>query len=75
MRTFKEFPQDSKDVCPICKTKDNKECVLIPIAGTGSEPGKKVQNYEALCFHLECICLFYDKPRGIIYQVIDEVVE
>lgn len=68
MRTFQEFPEDK--ICPICKTNTNKECILVPIMGTGDEPGNKFQNYEADVFHLECIELWYEKPIGYIYQRI-----
>ncbi len=66
MRTFERFPKENK--CPICNTNENKECVLISIVGTGDNPDKKFQNYEAKVFHLDCIELWYDKSGNIIYQ-------
>ncbi len=68
MRAFKEFPEES--ICPICKTNNNKECVLIGIVGTEKEDDRLM---HAQCFHLECIELLYDKSKkdmDIIYQVI-----
>ena len=61
MKIFKEFPKDGK--CPICKTNDNKECVLIGIIDT-----EKGNNIEAKVFHLDCINLLYDKQHNVIYH-------
>lgn len=66
MRIFKKFPKNKK--CLICKTNENKECTLIAIVGTGDNPNKKFQNYEAEIFHIDCLDLWYDKKIGIIYQ-------
>lgn len=66
MRTFQRFPKEKK--CPICNTNEDKECILISIVGTGDNPDKKFQNYEAEIFHLDCIDLWYDKNMNIIYQ-------
>jgi len=65
MRTFKEFPEDSK--CPICKTNENKECILIPIIETID--GNIAQ---AEIFHLDCINLLYNKDSRIIYHKFDK---
>lgn len=63
MRTFQE-PNLSNDWrCPICKTNDKKEVILIGI--TGTESGN---NMQAEQFHLDCINLIYDKEMNIIYQ-------
>ena len=67
MKVFKEFNAEGKDVCPICKTKDEKEVILIPILGT-EEGG----NCQALQFHLECLELSYDRRLGLIYQKIEK---
>lgn len=67
MRTFKE-PNLSVDwQCPICKTNDKKEIVLIGIIGT--ESGR---NMQAEQFHLDCIELLYDKKLNMIYHKIVE---
>ena len=52
-----------KDVCPICKTKDEKEVVLIPIVGK-----QEGFNCEAIQVHLECLNLWYDKTSEVIFQ-------
>ena len=75
MRVFKEMNLTGKDVCPICKTKDKKEVVLITKVGTGDNPNKKFQNYEAIQVHLDCLELWYDEEKGIIYQNVQEVGE
>ena len=67
MKVFKEMNTKGKP-CPICKTKENKEVVLIPIVGTGDNPKKKFQNYEAVQVHLDCLKLWYDKKLNVIYQ-------
>lgn len=68
MRTFKE-PNLSNDwKCPICKTNDKSEVVLIGKVGT-----QKDNIIKAEQFHLKCIELLYDKSIGIIYQKIKEV--
>ena len=48
MRTFAHFPKTN--LCPICGTKRDEKCVLIPIDGT--EDGNII---EAECVHLQCI--------------------
>ena len=63
VRIFKEFPKE--DICPICGTNANKECILIAIEGT-----QEGNIAEAQCFHFECLQLFYNKDTGIIYQVL-----
>lgn len=67
MRVFKEMNISGKYVCPICKTKDKKEVVLIPIVG--KENGN---NCEAIQIHLDCLNLWYDEEIGIIYQKINQ---
>ncbi len=63
MRAFKEPNLFNNWKCPICKTADKKEVVLIGITGT-----EKDGNMEAEQFHLDCINLFYDKDCKLIYQ-------
>ena len=65
MKTFKHFPKESK--CPICKTNEDKECILVPIIGTSDG-----SICEGETFHLLCLEPIYDKSLGIIYQVIDD---
>ena len=74
MKVFEEMNISGKDVCPICKTKEQKEVVLIPIIGTGDKPNKKFQNYEAVQVHLDCLNLWYDKEKGVIFQVFKQVI-
>jgi hypothetical protein len=50
MRLFEHFPQEGKNVCPICKTKDDKPCFLMPISGT-----RKNGICEAQPTHAECV--------------------
>lgn len=61
MRIFEQFPQDKK--CPICKTNEDKECVLIPIDRTfrgGLAEGAPT--------HADCLMksLIYYPGHGII---------
>ncbi len=65
MRTFKKFGAGQGHLCPICKTDEEKETVLIPINGT-----QEGNIAEAEQFHLDCILLGYDKNLNIIYQHI-----
>jgi len=67
MRTFKKMNKVGGEVCPICKTADNGEIVLIGIIGT--EEGNNIEGKQ---FHLKCINLVYDKTSGIIYQRVGE---
>lgn len=53
MKIFNEFNEFGPP-CPVCKTYDNKQTVLIPIYGT--EEGNKC---KAKQIHLECIDLLY----------------
>jgi len=66
MKTFKEMNKSSGTVCPICKTSDSGEIVLIGIIGTEED-----NNIEAKQFHLKCLNLRYDKTLGIVYQKIE----
>ena len=49
--------------CPICKSREDKEIVLIGIVGT--ESGNNIQAEQ---FHLDCINLSYDKNSNLLYQ-------
>ena len=66
MRVFKKPNLSSGWKCPICKTDEEKEVVLIGITET-----RKGYNIEAEQVHLGCIDLLFDKQRGLIYQKID----
>lgn len=65
MKTFpyQQNPGSSYPVCPICKTDDSKEAVLIPIHGTGND-----FTYEALQVHLDCLVkhAVYDPGTNLI---------
>jgi hypothetical protein len=54
VRVFQHYPQDTTHVCPVCGTKDDKECVLIGIEGT-----QEGHNIQAHPFHIECIDLVW----------------
>ncbi len=66
MRTFEHFPEEV--TCPICKTNDDRECTLIPIAGT--EDGG---NCEAQPVHVDCVQgldLTFMKEEGVFFARI-----
>lgn len=67
MRIFKQgnWNKKIKNVCPICKTQKKGEVVLIGISGK-----QKGNNCEALQVHLDCLNLWIDLKRKIIYQSI-----
>jgi len=61
MEPFKEF--NDNDVCPICGASENKDIVLIQIAGT-----QKANISQAKQVHLECLVntvIYYPKERVI----------
>ena len=66
---WEHFPTNNLQVCPICKTNEDKECVLIAIAGT--EDGNIC---EAQPTHLDCVLkdLIYDKEHQLIYKTLGE---
>jgi len=59
MRIFNKFPE--KEKCPICRTNEQGECVLIGIDGTQED-----NNMEAKVFHLKCIELIYYSKHNTI---------
>jgi len=63
-RTFKNFPKE--DVCPICGTNEDAECLLLAIDGT-----LKDNICEAKPVHLWCaIAEQYNPEVGVIYRRI-----
>jgi hypothetical protein len=65
MRTFAHFPRGGYRfaVCPICKTFDDKPCLLIPVDGTND--GSIVQ---AAPVHVECLDGFrFNREFNVIY--------
>ncbi len=63
MKTFQHFNSAGEAVCPVCGTSNDKETVLVPIAGT-QEGG----NCQAIQVHTECIEAnwFYHKAQRFI---------
>lgn len=61
MKIFKKPNLTAGWVCPICGTSEEKEIVLIGIAGTESG-----NNIEAEQFHLDCLELEFFKENNII---------
>jgi hypothetical protein len=66
------FPQGDKDRCPICGTKDDKPCFLIPIDGT-----QKGNTCQAAPIHADCIReqlerFRYNRSVGIVYAIADK---
>ena len=62
MRVFQHPNKTDNWKCPICKTDEDKEVVLVGIIGT--EDG---YNIEAEQVHLVCLELFWDKEDGLIF--------
>lgn len=54
----------TNNICPICKTKDDGEVVLIPIVGT-----QEGHNAQAVQVHVQCIFsqAIYDDVNNAIY--------
>jgi uncharacterized protein YbaR (Trm112 family) len=64
-RTFKRFPQDNKP-CPICKTNEDKSCILVEIEGTEHD-----NIAQAIPVHVDCMLddgWLYNKERNAIYR-------
>lgn len=64
MKIFNGF-NETGDPCPICKTHDNKPCILVPIDGT-----EKDNNIKAEAVHFDCIELRYNREFCLIYQKV-----
>lgn len=63
-RIFDHFPADNA-ICPICKSREDKSCVLLPIDET--EEGNICQ---AAPTHVECLQdgFRYNRKFGVIYM-------
>ena len=48
MKIFKGFNEKGK-ACPVCDTKENKPCTLVPIIGT-----QEGNNMQAMAIHVDC---------------------
>jgi hypothetical protein len=74
MKIFDHMNTSGKDVCPICKTKEDKPVTLIPIDGT--EDGNTMQ---AKPVHVSCIELSLlpdlNEDSAIIYQILEKEVK
>ena len=67
MRVIKKPNLSNGWKCPVCKTDEEKEVVLIGIVGT-----RKGYDIEAEQVHLGCLDLLFDKQHGLIYQKIGQ---
>lgn len=65
MRAFKNFPKE--DVCLLCGTSVDGECILVAIDGT--EEGNLAQ---AKPIHTDCISLRYSPKAHVVYQGVME---
>jgi len=62
-REFEHF--NDTDRCPICKTGDDKPCILVPIDGTND--GNICQG---IAVHVDCIELRFNRNVGVLYQKV-----
>lgn len=58
---------NAHEPCLICKTKDQKPVVLIPI-----QERVKGRNAEAAQIHVDCLDLWFTEKNNLIYQRIEE---
>jgi hypothetical protein len=67
MRIFKHFNKTGNQVCPICKTNEDKEVVLVKIIGT-----EKDNICQAIQVHLDCLDLSYVNNNfgTAVYQIL-----
>ena len=64
MRIFEHRnTSNPEDVCPICKTNEDGQTVLVPIIGT--EDGNLMQAKQ---FHFKCIDIVYMQENDLLYQ-------
>ena len=66
MRIFDEPNISGGWKCPICNTDKVGKIVLIGVAGTEDD-----NNMEAEQFHLDCLCLTYNKKYDVILQHLE----
>lgn len=63
-RTFEHFPNNV--ICPICRTNDDAETILIPIDGTNKDGIS-----EAKPVHLWCsVANRYNPEVNVIYRMV-----
>jgi len=67
MRIFNNFNKTNDRVCPICKTNEDKETVLIVL--DGPEDGNMI---EATQVHLKCLNLRLSTDKRFIYQLVQD---
>ena len=67
MRTFDHFPKDIK--CKICGTNDDKECILVPIDGTGDK-----NICEAIPTHVDCLAKIRYRKDLKIFYILEEAI-
>lgn len=69
LRTFEHFPV-KQSICPICRTSEDGECILVPIAASndGSD-----NIFEALPTHTACLqnLIFYPDLKLILVEAVD----
>lgn len=71
LKIFENFNESC--ICPICKTNEDKQCLLIPIQDTNIDNSGV---FKVKPIHLECLNLFImnnpknEKGDFIIYQYI-----
>lgn len=52
MRTFEHFNSDHGEVCPVCKTANDCETVLVPIPGTERDGICEAMQVHKRCYDL-----------------------
>lgn len=65
MKTFPSFNQSNNAICPVCKTNEDCETVLVPIPGT-----EKGGIMEARQVHKKCYDLIIEK---VIKTLVGEI--
>ncbi len=61
LRQFKGFPKNDK--CRVCKTNEDKPCILVGIDGTSDG---RIE--EAIPIHVDCVRLRYNSNLNVLYQ-------
>ena len=67
MRTFDHFPEH--ELCPICKTGEDKECFLLPISGTSDGRICEGQPVHVACMTLDKFR--FSKATGVIFLLVE----